>query len=250
MLTMFFSVQAFQRHWCVLSSQSTVRHFPWKSTQEPQVSLVSENTCCSTWLAKKWLTLQPSDVHLYMYPGELIKVLGTIWVTVCYKDQVKQLSLLVIPTDGPSLLGQDWLHTITLDWKQLNHFDHVHHRALQDVLDLYVDLFKPKIGTLQGTIVRFTSSWMLAPAFLYQTRFVHPLQQSHCRTQQTMQGRRYWAITVFWLASTHRANAQEWCFHPTLQWLQADRQSKCNSWQVSSAKSQWSSSIIGRRLII
>ena len=67
------------------------------------VSLISENTYRSTWLTKKRPPLQPSDARLYTYPGELIQVLGTISVTVCYKDQVKQLSLLVVLTDGPSL---------------------------------------------------------------------------------------------------------------------------------------------------
>ena len=69
------------------------------------VSLISENTYHSTWLAKKRPPLQPSDARLYTYSGELIQVLGTISVTVRYKDLVKQLSLLVIPADGPSLFG-------------------------------------------------------------------------------------------------------------------------------------------------
>ena len=69
------------------------------------VSLISENTYLNTWLAKKRPPLQPSDARLYTYSGELIQGLRTISVTVRYKDQVKQLSLLVIPTDGPSLLG-------------------------------------------------------------------------------------------------------------------------------------------------
>ena len=81
------------------------------------VSLISENTYHSTWLAKKRLPLKPSDARLYTYSGELTQVLGTFSVTVCYKDQVKQLSLLVVPTDGPSLFGRVWLHAITLDWK-------------------------------------------------------------------------------------------------------------------------------------
>ena len=73
------------------------------------VSLISENTYCNTWLAAKRLLILPSDTCLYTYSGELIKVLGTISVTIRYKDQVKQLSLLVVPTDGHLLLGRDWL---------------------------------------------------------------------------------------------------------------------------------------------
>ena len=114
------------------------------------VSLISENTFRSTWLAKKRPPLQPSSARLYTYSGELIEVLGSISVTVHYKDHAsKQQSLLVVSTDGPSLLGRDWLHAITLDWKRLNRVHHVHHTALQDVLDQYAGLFKPEMGTLQ-----------------------------------------------------------------------------------------------------
>ena len=47
-----------------------------------------------------------------------------------------------------------WLHAITLDWKQLNRVHQVRHKALQDVLDQYADLFKPEMRTLQGTTVK------------------------------------------------------------------------------------------------
>ena len=75
------------------------------------ISLISENTYCNKWKARKRLPLLPSDACLYTYSGELTKVLGTTSITVYYKDQIKKLSLLVVPTDGPSLLGRDWLHT-------------------------------------------------------------------------------------------------------------------------------------------
>ena len=91
------------------------------------VLLISEKTYLNTWLAKKRPPLQPSNSRLYTYSGELIQVLGTISFTAHYKDQVKQRSLLVVPTDGPSLFGRDWLHTIILDWKQLICIHHVHH---------------------------------------------------------------------------------------------------------------------------
>ena len=75
-------------------------------------------------------------------------------MTVCYRGQVKQLPLLIVPTDGPSLLGRDCLQEIVLDWKQLNKVHYVHQRALQDVLDQYADLFKPGMGTLKGTTAK------------------------------------------------------------------------------------------------
>ena len=79
-------------------------------------------------------------------------VLGKITVTISYKDQIKQLPLLVVPIDGPPLLDGDWLHAITLDWKQLNRVHCVRrHKALQDAL---ADLFAQDMGTLCGTTAK------------------------------------------------------------------------------------------------
>ena len=117
-------------------------------------SIISEHTYRTTWPAKQRPPLRQSDTRLHTYSGELIQVLGTITVPVCYRQQVRQLSLLVVPTEGPSLFGQDWLQAITLDWKQLNRIHYVRHRALQDVLDQYKDLFQPGMGTLRDTTVK------------------------------------------------------------------------------------------------
>ena len=115
---------------------------------EASVSIINENTYHSTWSAVKQLPKQPTDTHLFTYSRERIDVLGTIAVTVCYKQQTKHLSLVVVPTEGPALFGRDWLKPIVTDWKQLNHVYSIRHRALQDVLNQYAGLFKEQMGTL------------------------------------------------------------------------------------------------------
>ena len=129
------------------------------------VSLISDQTYRTTWTAAKRPPLQPSDTRLYTYSGELIEVLGTISVTVCYKQQTKQLSLLVVPTDGPALFGRDWLQAIVLDWKQLNRVHNIRSRALQDILNQYSELFKDGMGTLQGTTVKIHIQQDARPRF-------------------------------------------------------------------------------------
>ena len=133
------------------------------------VSLLSESTYRRLWPAATRLPLSPSDARLHTYSGELIKVLGTTSVTIRYRGQVKQLPLLIVPTDGPSLLGRDWLQEIVLDWKQLNKVHYVCQRALQDVLDQYADLFKPGMGTLKGTTARIHIRENICPRF-FQAR--------------------------------------------------------------------------------
>ena len=60
--------------------------------------------------------LKASKAELKTYTGEVLNILGTITVTVSYKDQVADLNLLVVAGDGPSLMGREWLNHINLDW--------------------------------------------------------------------------------------------------------------------------------------
>ena len=103
-LIMFLSSQALH-HRCMSSSMSTVQQSVWKSTPEKQSRLLAKTpiTACR-W--QKWPPLQPSDPRLYTNLWELIQVLDTISVTVCYNDQIKQLSLLVVPPIDRHCLAQ------------------------------------------------------------------------------------------------------------------------------------------------
>ena len=48
-----------------------------------------------------------------------MKVTGTLNVKVQYKDQFKKVVIMVTAGNGPSLLGQNWLNHINLNWKKL-----------------------------------------------------------------------------------------------------------------------------------
>ena len=129
------------------------------------VSLLSESTYRRLWPAVTRPPLLPSDARLHIYSGELIKVLVTTSGTVHYRGQVKQLPLLIVPTDGPSLLGRDGLQEIVLDRKLLNKVHYVRQRALQDVLDQYADLFKPGMGAMNGTTAKIHIRENVCPRF-------------------------------------------------------------------------------------
>ena len=58
-----------------------------------------------------------------MYTGDTIPVMGVVNVTVNHNNQTKQLPLLIVKGEGPTLLGKDWLTQLTLniDWSSVNH---------------------------------------------------------------------------------------------------------------------------------
>ena len=73
------------------------------------VSVMSEATYKAVWNVENLPTLQPSQVHLHMYTGDINPVLGMMYVCVQHNQQIRQLPLLIEKGDGPTLSGRDWL---------------------------------------------------------------------------------------------------------------------------------------------
>ena len=82
--------------------------------------------------------------------GEAITVLGSVDVSVKYKGQAAQLPLMVVKGDGPSLLCNNWLNLIQLDWREIHYLQ----SNLQSVLDKHKPLFQGGLGTLQDHKVK------------------------------------------------------------------------------------------------
>ena len=59
-------------------------------------------------------SLQPSDVVLRTYTGEIISVAGKAFVEVTYENQLQKLGVLVVNTNGPNILVRDWLSSLKL----------------------------------------------------------------------------------------------------------------------------------------
>ena len=66
--------------------------------------------------------------------------------------QKQQLELLVVPGNGPSLLGRDWLSNLRLDWAQIHNMKQSD--SLQAVLDHHPTVFEAFLGLVQGTTAK------------------------------------------------------------------------------------------------
>ena len=77
-------------------------------------------------------------------------ILGTLAVEVCYLSQGPfDLELVVASGDGPCLMGRDWLQVIRLDWPSIAVVSQgASARAVQGVLDNYLDVFTEWLGTI------------------------------------------------------------------------------------------------------
>ena len=123
------------------------------------LSLVSEATFKQLWPGR---TLEPSTVRLKTYTGEVLKVLGSAQVHVtCSKGQEADLPLIVLQTEGPSLLGRNWLQNLRLDWQQIHRLNNM----LDEVLDRHSEVFREELGTLKGFKAKIHVDPSVTPRF-------------------------------------------------------------------------------------
>ena len=114
------------------------------------VSIISEGTFGKCFADNILLT--PSTSKLRTYTGEVMPVVRMAEVDVEYKGQKECMSLLVVPGNGPSLLGRSWLQHIQLDWREVHRISTSGHsvEAAYSVLQKYPELMRDDIGTING----------------------------------------------------------------------------------------------------
>ena len=81
-------------------------------------SLVSKATYDKV-LKGRGMTVRNTSKVLKTYTGELIRDLKEVWVDVACQGQRNMLPLLVLPGQGPSLMGRDWLRLMGLGWEEV-----------------------------------------------------------------------------------------------------------------------------------
>ena len=126
-------------------------------------SVISDRTYRRLWSKDRAPPLQPTDAKLKTYTGERINVLGAITVDVTCNGQQARLSLLVVAGNGPSLMGQDWLQAIRLDWAHLHQVRST--SKLQGVLDAHSQVFDDKLGKVQGVAAKLHIEPNIQPIF-------------------------------------------------------------------------------------
>ena len=118
--------------------------------------------------------LTHSHVVLITYTGEKISPLGTIDVHIQYETQEATLPLLVVPGDGPSLIGRNWLQEIKLNWSDIKI---VHSfSSLDNVLHKHEDVFRPQLGNLKDVTAKIHVVPQAHPRFFRARSVPHSLK--------------------------------------------------------------------------
>ncbi len=93
--------------------------------------------------------LKDCSLSMNTYTGESVKILGATDVIVQHGNQVRELPVVVVSTDGPNLLSRGWIEELDICWSTVNQVT-TESMTLQEVLTRHEAVFKEGLGTWTG----------------------------------------------------------------------------------------------------
>lgn len=121
------------------------------------VSLISKNL----YEKLKWqVKIVPSNVVLSTVTGQALPVVGECVVSVVYKEKAyDNMTIFVVESEGPPLLGRDWLARIPLDWPEIKSVQQeTTQHKIAEVKRKYSKLFDGKLGKVEGVTAKLELS--------------------------------------------------------------------------------------------
>ena len=113
------------------------------------LTVLSEETLAHIFHTPK---IVPTDLSLRTFTGEIIKPVGKVDFKVNYEGLTHQLTAVITPNDGPTLLGRDWLKHLRLNWAEIFHVS-TSNQELDKLLPQYSSIFEPGLGTMKDVTV-------------------------------------------------------------------------------------------------
>jgi len=114
--------------------------------------------------------IEPTNMRLSTYSGDMLETMGTVTCEVEYHNQKCQLPLVILKQPGPTLLGRNWLFKIRLDWPELTkQVLSLQDKTLNSILEHFQDVFQDELGTFQGPKVKLIVDPQIPPKF-YKSR--------------------------------------------------------------------------------
>ncbi|CAM1303802.1 Uncharacterised protein r2_g1367 [Pycnogonum litorale] len=106
------------------------------------------------------LILQPYDVSLVTYTGQQLKPVGKVVVEVVLEKSKTMLPLVVVPGNGPNLLGRNWLDSFRCNIQFNNYIG-----TDDSIMKLFPVLFSDTSGALKGVTGKINIGADACPKF-------------------------------------------------------------------------------------
>ena len=95
-------------------------------------TLITKSTMEKVWPVKK-PTLCTENNLLRTYTGEIVPICGTTVMNLQYRDSRAALTVMVVDSDGPNILGRDGITALKLQWSNIHQLQEL--VTLDTVLD-------------------------------------------------------------------------------------------------------------------
>ena len=122
---------------------------------EKTYKTISDNTTC---------TLLKSRNKLTTYLGEQIPAAGTANVSVLHSGKQNNLQLVVVKSDGPNLIGRNWICLLNIDWSAVlkvsaeKKSTDKNEMFLESIYTEFSSLFQEDMGSFNGPKVKLYHS--------------------------------------------------------------------------------------------
>ena len=113
-------------------------------------TLITKSTMEKVWPVKK-PTLCTENNLLRTYTGEIVPICGTTVMNLQYRDSHAALTVMVVDSDRPNILGRDGITALKLQWSNIHQLQEL--VTLDTVLDKHSAVFGDDLGAIDG--VRF-----------------------------------------------------------------------------------------------
>ena len=154
------------------------KSIPMEIDTGASLTIMSKNTYdeYSRGEENEWLMKSVSG-KLRTYTKEILTPCGVVEVSVKHNNEHFKLPIVILPNDGPTLLGRNWLDKVRLDWKNIFPVHRVETTEssndtsikLAKILDKYKEVFEEKLGTIKDTCAHIELKEDAKPQF-YKAR--------------------------------------------------------------------------------
>lgn len=144
---------------CFIEGKSVLMELDTGAT----VSCITENIYLKNFLDIK---LEPSNIELKTYSGEILKPLGTLSIKLKYKDMELPCDILVVKQGVRCLFGRDLIKKFNLNISHsVNTVTDKIETKLQDILNEYEEIFKNELGVIKGEEIKLEVKEDCKPIF-------------------------------------------------------------------------------------
>ena len=126
-------------------------------------TLITKSTMEKVWPVKK-PTLCTENNLLRTYTGEIVPICGTTVMNLQYRDSRAALTVMVVDSDGPNILGRDGITALKLQWSNIHQLQEL--VTLDTVLDKHSAVFGDDLGAIDGVQASFNIDPSVQPRFL------------------------------------------------------------------------------------